>query len=99
VRADPAVTAAIALVADELGIRKGAIVTRCRGTRPAVHARQLAEYLVAVVFDRSAGRIAPAFHRDRSTVEHDLGVIEDGRDDPEWDARISRLEAQLGAGQ
>jgi len=37
------------------------------------------------------------FRRDRTTVAHGCGVVEDRRDDPELDARIEHLEHAVGS--
>jgi chromosomal replication initiation ATPase DnaA len=43
----------------------------------------------------SLARVAIAFDRDRSTVAHACHIIEDRRDDPEFDAWIESLEDAL----
>jgi chromosomal replication initiation ATPase DnaA len=41
--------------------------------------------------------IGEAFGRDRTTVLHACGVIEDMRDDPRFDDEVSELERQIEA--
>ena len=60
-------------------------------------ARQLAMYLSHVVLGRNLTEIGDAFGRDRTTVAHACAVIEDMRDDADFDAEVSALEAQLEA--
>lgn len=59
-------------------------------------ARQVAMYLSSCIFGMTMTRIGELFGRDRSTVSHALKVIEDGRTDPVFDAKIERLEIWLG---
>ena len=40
--------------------------------------------------------VGAMFRRDRTTVAHGCGVVEDRRDDPELDARIEHLEHAVG---
>jgi hypothetical protein len=40
-------------------------------------------------------RVALAFERDRSTVAHACRLIEDKRDEPDFDAHIGALEEAL----
>ena len=69
--------------------------SRCRvGT---ARARQLAMYLSHVILGRSLTEIGDAFGRDRTTVSHACAVIEDMRDDPEFDAEVCSLERRLEA--
>ena len=58
-----------------------------RGAAHAAFVRQAAMYLAHVAFEMSLSRVAYAFERDRSTVAHACRVIEDKRDDEEFDAR------------
>jgi chromosomal replication initiation ATPase DnaA len=66
-----------------------------RGAAHAAFVRQVAMYLAHVAFEMSLSRIAYAFERDRSTVAHACRVIEDKRDESEFDARIGALEEAL----
>lgn len=52
-------------------------------------------YLAHVVFGASLAEIGLAFGRDRTTVSHACGLIEDLRDDPAFDADLERLEQVL----
>lgn len=58
----------------------------------AVRARQAAMYLTHVAFDLSVSQVAAAFGRDRTTVAAACARVEEWRDDPAVDARLSALE-------
>ena len=66
-----------------------------RGAAHAAFVRQVAMYLAHVAFEMSLSRVAYAFERDRSTVAHACRVIEDRRDESEFDARIAAREEAL----
>lgn len=63
-----------------------------RGSPRAAFARQVAMYLAHVVFGLSLTEVGAIFARDRTTVAHACASIEDGRDDPVFDARLDHLE-------
>ncbi len=60
-------------------------------------ARQVAMYLAHVVCGLNMTEVGAMFRRDRTTVAHGCGVVEDRRDDPELDARIEHLEHAVGS--
>jgi chromosomal replication initiation ATPase DnaA len=66
---------------------------RCRFG--VARSRQLAMYLSHVVLGETLTDIGSAFGRDRTTVSHACGLIEDLRDDPAFDAEVAELELQL----
>lgn len=70
--------------------------SRCRAS--AARARQIAMYLSHVVCGQSMSAIAIAFGRDRTTVSYACNLIEDLRDDLQFDAELRRLEALLEPG-
>ena len=78
-----------------LGVEVDAILDLPRGSAAAAFARQVAMYLCHVAFEQSLARVAAAFGRDRSTVAHACHVIEDRRDDCDFDTWIAALEAML----
>jgi len=67
--------------------------TRCKA--PIAFARQVAMYLCNVAMGLSFSQIAETFRRDRTTVSHACHLIEDCRDEPEFDARLDALELVL----
>jgi len=71
------------------------IASPTRGRARAALARQVAIYLTHVAFELSLARVAAAFGRDRSTAAHACHKVEDGRDDPAFDACLEDLEACL----
>ncbi|MGV8854328.1 MAG: helix-turn-helix domain-containing protein [Devosia sp.] len=92
-----ACTAVIALIAQEKRVPVRLLVHRSRCRLDTARARQLAMYLSHVVLGCSLAEIGDAFGRDRTTVSHACGVIEDLRDDPAFDAEVSALEQRLEA--
>lgn len=69
---------------------RGSLVRRDR--RRASHARQISMYVCHVVLQLPQGDIAQAFGRDRSTVSHACGAVEDRRDERDFDAFVSAVE-------
>jgi hypothetical protein len=68
-----------------------------RGSHRAAFARQVAMYLAHVVLGLSLTEVGAIFARDRTTVAHACAMIEDGRDDPAFDARLEHLERAVCA--
>jgi hypothetical protein len=60
-------------------------------------ARQMAMYLAHVAFRLSFTQVGQLFGRDRTTVAHACGVIEDLRDDHILDRALTVLAAALTA--
>lgn len=92
---DPLLKSVVARVAAEWGVPTRKLRTKERGSRRAVRARQVAMYLAVVGHERTRESIAPFFRRHPTVIGHALRVVEDLRDDPDFDARIARLEAWL----
>jgi chromosomal replication initiation ATPase DnaA len=78
-----------------LGVRTDEILNDERGSIEAAFARQVAMYLCHTGFELSMTRVAVAFGRDRSTVSYACQVIEDRREEPQFDLWIGALEAML----
>jgi chromosomal replication initiation ATPase DnaA len=78
-----------------LGVSSEAILGEERGTVEVAFARQVAMYLCHAGFQLSLTRVAVAFGRDRSTVSYACHMIEDRRDEPQFDLWMSGLEAML----
>ena len=69
---------------------------RSRGrAAPISLARQMAMYLAHVAFRLSFTQVGQLFGRDRTTVAHACGVIEDLRDDHNLDRALTVLSAAL----
>jgi hypothetical protein len=64
---------------------------------PISQARQMAMYLAHVAFRLSFTQVGRLFGRDRTTVAHACGVIEDLRDDHIIDRALTVLTAALTA--
>ncbi|WP_017930123.1 helix-turn-helix domain-containing protein [Robiginitomaculum antarcticum] len=86
---------AITAVALEFGIIDMPVKRPRGGSSRVSFARQIAMYLTHTVYQINLARVARVYSRDRSTASHACRVVEDCRDDPFMDARISRLEAFL----
>ena len=63
-----------------------------RGRAKVALARQVAMYLAHVGCGLSLTETGRLFERDRTTVAHACGVIEDRRDDPAFDRALDLLE-------
>ena len=71
--------------------------SRCRAN--AAKARHLAMYLSHVMLGQSLSQVAEVFGRDRTTVSYACAQVEDLRDDPTFDAEVTRLEDLIEAGE
>jgi chromosomal replication initiation ATPase DnaA len=96
--APPSCHQVIALVARAKNVSSQAITSRRRNLLPIARARQLAMYLSHVVLGRTLADIGEVFGRDRTTVSYACALIEDMRDDPQFDDEVSGLEQQIEAG-
>jgi len=90
-----AVRLAIHVAAYASEVDPAKVAARTRGTADAAATRQLAMYLAHVAFEMSLAKVAIVFERDRSTVAHACRLIEERREDPEFDAHVDALEALL----
>lgn len=95
---DCAVTQLVAaVVALEFDVVSPHLFSPTKGPSNISFARQVTMYLVHVVYQVNLSRVARVFSRDRSTVSHACHVIEDCREDPVFDEKLTRLEMFLGA--
>ena len=62
------------------------------GSARTAFARQVAMYLAHVGCGVSLTEVGHLFERDRTTVAHACGLVEDRRDDPDFDYRLNHLE-------
>ncbi|AJY48347.1 hypothetical protein TM49_18705 [Martelella endophytica] len=60
--------------------------------RPVSHFRQIAMYVCHVTLQLSLSEIGQAFGRDRTTVAYSCRVIEDRRDERDFDEFIASVE-------
>ena len=84
-----------ALTAYALGLKAEEVLGGGRGSAAESRARQVAMYLLRASLGMSLSRVARAFGRDRSTVAHACHVIEDLRDDPDFDLWVEQLSVGL----
>ncbi len=63
-----------------------------RTVEPVSRVRQIAMYVAHVVLRLTQGEVGRGFGRDRTTVVHACKVIEDMRDDPEFDRVVAVVE-------
>ena len=63
-----------------------------RTSAPVTRVRQIAMYVAHVVLQFTQGEIGRAFGRDRTTVVHACHLIEDMRDDAEFDPLVLVVE-------
>ncbi len=87
----------IDLVALATGVPAAELRCETRSNARAARARQIAMYMAYVAWAWPLARIGEAFDRDRTTVGYACRLIEDMRDDPDFDARLERLETCLKA--
>ena len=92
---DAGIDVAAALAAWVSDVEPAALFCCSRGEAQVAAARQIAIYLAHVALGHDLSRLASAFGRDRATLRHALRRVEDRRDDPGFDASLSRMEAIL----
>ena len=68
-----------------------------RRSAQTAFARQVAMYLAHVVCGLSLTEVGSLFARDRTTVAHACGVVEDRRADPELDLRLEHVERAVAS--
>ncbi len=71
--------------------------TASRSTIEIAYARQIAMYLAHTKFGVSYADVGGFFNRNRSTVAHACQVIEDQRDERDFDDHLSRMEYLIDA--
>lgn len=79
-------------VVQVFGIAGNDLRRSTRGRAKVALARQVAMYLAHVGCGLSLTETGKLFGRDRTTVAHACGVIEDRRDDPVFDRALDLLE-------
>ena len=92
---DPGGRLVCLLVSRFCGVPLASLMSPSRGKADICLARQTAMYLMHTVLSRSYHDVAAHFSRDRTTVAHACRLVEDMRDDPGFEERISELEACL----
>ena len=84
-----------ATVARAFAVPPEALSSASRGRAPIAFARQAAMYLAHIGLSLSLTDVGRLFARDRTTVAHACGVVEDRRDDPTLDRALELLEAAI----
>jgi chromosomal replication initiation ATPase DnaA len=83
------------LVAVVFGVSHSELEMNSRSSPVSALARQIAMYLTHVVFAVSLSRTGLAFGRDRTTAAHACRVVEEAREDGEFDFMMERLSSAL----
>ncbi|MDH4981281.1 helix-turn-helix domain-containing protein [Hyphomicrobium sp. D-2] len=84
-------------VVQVFGVSESELRRASRGRANVALARQVAMYLAHVGCGLSLTEAGRLFERDRTTVAHACGVIEDRRDDPLFDRALDLLEWAMPA--
>lgn len=82
---------AAALVGYALGLKTEAILSGDRGKPVHSRARHIAMYLAYAGLGLSLSRLSAAFRRDRSTIARACRIVEDYREDTDFDTWIEQL--------
>lgn len=85
------------VVAHTFGIPVADLSTHRRGDDYTCFARHVAMYLTHVTYGLTIGEVAEAFGRERSSASYACHRIEDLRDDPRVDRRLTQLENLIRA--
>ncbi|HWV80315.1 MAG TPA: helix-turn-helix domain-containing protein [Hyphomicrobiaceae bacterium] len=80
-------------VARVYGVERELLGRPTRGRSRVAFARQVAMYLAHVTFGLTLTTVGRAFGRDRTTVSHACALVEDARDNPDFDRTLELLEA------
>lgn len=79
-------------VAHVFGVPSEDILNTTRGKASSARARQVIMYLHHVAFGLTLTEVGSRYNRDRTTVAHACGLVEDQRDDPAFDRALDLLE-------
>jgi chromosomal replication initiation ATPase DnaA len=79
-------------VVQVFGVGRDDLRRMSRGRAKVALARQVAMYLAHVACGITLTDTGKLFGRDRTTVAHACGVVEDKRDDPHFDRALDLLE-------
>ncbi len=83
------------IVAMTFGLEQKQLLDRKRGPNQVSRARQVTAYLLHTTLSMSLVDIGRMFQKDRTTIGHACRMVEDLRDEPDFDDRINDLEATL----
>lgn len=85
----------IRLVSTLEKVRLDDMTGNSRGRADVCLSRHIAMYLMHTVFSCPFHRVAAFFGRDRTTISYACRLIEDARDDQEFDRRLEVMENLL----
>lgn len=80
------------VTARAFGVTPESLMVRSRSTADVAYARQVAMYLMHIVFGGTYQETGDQFGRERTTVAYACSLIEDDRDDADFDRKIEVLE-------
>lgn len=92
---DLAASALVRIVARAHEVTVAELFHHSRSCAPIAASRQLAMYLMHVVLGRNFTQVGRFFGRDRTTVSYACRVIEDMRDDGEFEKQVADLEVRI----
>ncbi|MEO1042155.1 MAG: helix-turn-helix domain-containing protein [Pseudomonadota bacterium] len=79
----------------KFSVSRAALLAKSRSQTDIAFARQVAMYLVHVVFGLSFRDTGDAFRRERTTVAYACSLVEDKRDDVAFDRQLDAIEESL----
>ncbi len=83
------------MCASSTGVPAESLINPARGSAHVSRARQMAMYLLHTSLSFSLNEIAAIFGKDRTTIGHACRVVEDLRDDHNFDRQMSDFEEIL----
>ncbi len=86
-----------AIVSIEFGVSTSDLLSASKGSAHKSFARQVAMYLMHVVFQVRVAGVGRAFGRDPSTASYACRIIEDEREDALFDHKLQVLEEFLNS--
>ncbi|MEO1659128.1 MAG: helix-turn-helix domain-containing protein [Pseudomonadota bacterium] len=90
-----AVGLVIGLTGQTFEVSRDDLLAKSRSQTDIAFARQVAMYLVHVVFGQSFRDTGDAFGRERTTVAYACSLVEDKRDDLLFDRKLDAMEDSL----
>lgn len=91
----PRLTLATHAAAIVFGVTTEDLLRPSRGPQHIAFARQVAMYVSHVILRQSLVAVGRAFGRDRTTAAYACKIVENARDDPKVDERVSLIETLL----
>ena len=85
----------IAVTGRAFGVAREEILHKSRSQADVAFARQVAMYLLHIVFGGTYRETGEMFGRERTTVAYACSLVEDERDDEDFDRRLELLEDTL----